>query len=61
MSYPFFEDLTRATFTKLSAIKQETSVSSAWTVNGSIRFKLKDNNTIYRVSKLQDTFENIIS
>ena len=61
MSYPFFEDLTKATFTKLSDIKQQTSVSSAWTVNGSIRFKLKDNNTIYRVSKLQDTFENIIS
>ena len=61
MSYPFFEDLTKATFSKLSAIKQQTDVSSAWTVNGSIRFKLKDNNTVYRVSKLQDTLENIIS
>ena len=60
MKYPFFEDLTRATFTKLTAIKQQEGVISAWTVNGSIRFKLKDNNTIFRVSKLQETFEEII-
>ena len=60
MKYPFFEDLTRATFTKLTVIKQQEGVISAWTVNGSIRFKLKDNNTIFRVSKLQETFEEII-
>ena len=61
MRFPFFEDLTKATFTKLSSIKQQEGVLSAWTVNGSIRFKLKDNNTIFRVSKLQDSFEDIIS
>ena len=61
MRFPFFEDLTKATFTKLSAIKQQEGVLSAWTVNGSIRFKLKDNNFIYRVTKLQESFEDIIS
>ena len=61
MQFPFFKDLTKATFTKLSSIKQQEGVLSAWTVNGSIRFKLKDNNTIFRVSKLQDSFEDIIS
>ena len=61
MRFPFFEDLTKATFTKLSAIKQQEGVISAWTVNGSIRFKLKDNNYIYRVTKLQESFEDIIS
>ena len=61
MRFPFFEDLTRATFTKLAAIKQQEGVISAWTVNGSIRFKLKDNPTIFRVNKIQDTFEEIIS
>ena len=60
MRFPFFEDLTKATFTKLSDIKQQEGVISAWTVNGSIRFKLKDNNTIFRVSKLQETLEEII-
>ena len=52
MRFPFFEDLTKATFTKLSAIKQQEGVISAWTVNGSIRFKLRDNNTIFRVPNL---------
>ena len=61
MQFPFFEDLTKATFTKLSAIKQQEGVISAWTVNGSIRFKLRDNNTIFRVPNLQESFENIIS
>ena len=61
MLYPFFEDLTKATFTKLSTIKQQEGVISAWTVNGSIRFKVKDNNTIFRVSKLQDSFDDIVS
>ena len=61
MRFPFFEDLTKATFTKLSAIKQQEGVISAWTVNGSIRFKLRDNNTIFRVPNLQESFENIIS
>ena len=61
MRYPFFEDLTRATFSKLKNIKQQEGVASAWTVNGSIRFKLKDNNFIYRVSKLDESFEDIIS
>ena len=61
MKFPFFEDLTRATFQKLSAIKQQDGVTSAWTVNGSIRFKLRDNNTIYRVSSLHETFEDIIN
>ena len=60
MRFPFFEDLTKATFTKLTAIKQQENVISAWTVNGSIRFKLKDNTTIFRVNKLQDTLEDII-
>ena len=61
MRFPFFEDLTKATFVKLNDIKQQAGVHSAWTVNGSIRFKLKDNNTVYRVSKIHETFEEITS
>ena len=60
MRYPFFEDLTKATFQKLTSIKQQTNVISAWTVNGSTRFKIRDNNTIFRVSNLQESVEEII-
>ena len=59
MRYPFFEDLTKATFQKLSSIKQQDSVISAWTVNGSIRFKVKVKTTIFRVNSLSETFEEI--
>ena len=59
MRYPFFEDLTKATFQKLSSIKQQDSVISAWTVNGSIRLKVKDKTTIFRVNRLSETFEEI--
>ena len=60
MKYPFFEDLTRATFAKLTATKQHEQVTSAWTVNGSIRFKVKDNETVFRISKLTDTVEFVV-
>ena len=60
MKYPFFEDLTRASFDKLKAIKQHEDVSSAWTVNGTIRFKVQGNETVFRVSSLSDTVESIV-
>ena len=60
MKYPFFEDLTRATFQKLAYIKQQSDVTAAWTVNGSIRFRTKESETIYRVSNLLETFEDIV-
>ena len=60
MMYPFFEDLTRATFAKLKAFKMHEDVTSAWTVNGNIRFKVKDNETVFRVSNLAETVEDIV-
>ena len=61
MRFPFFEDLTKANFQKLAAIKQHEDVSSAWTVNGTIKFKIKDDDTIYRISNLQESVEDVIS
>ena len=61
MSYPFFEDLTRATFMKLTTIKQREEVTSAWTVNGSIRFKTKNNETVYKVNSINETYKDIVS
>ena len=47
-------------FTKLQDIKQQEGVIFAWTVNGTVRFKLKDKNTIFRVSKIQESFDEIV-
>ena len=60
MKFPFFEDLTRATFKKLGDIKKLERVSSAWTVNGSIRFKIKDNDTIFKVSSINESVDDIV-
>ena len=61
LRFPFFEDLTRATFKKLGDIKNQERVVSAWTVNGSIRFKIKDNNNIFRVSSINESIDDIVS
>jgi hypothetical protein len=61
MKYPFFEDLTRATFIKLNTIKQHEEVTSAWTVNGTIRFKVKDKTSIFKVNSINDDIEDIIN
>ena len=60
MKFPFYEDLTRATFKKLCDIKQEPDIISAWTVNGTIRFRVKDNNTTFKVSHLFESVEEIV-
>ena len=60
MKFPFFEDLTRATFKKGGDIKKVERVSSAWTVNGSIRFKIKDNDTIFKVSSINESVDDIV-
>ena len=57
--YTFFEDLTRATFKQLQAIKACEEVTAAWTVNGVIRFKVKNKDEIFKVSSIYDTVESL--
>ena len=59
MRHPFFEDLTSATFNQLRSIKQHKGVTSAWTINGTIRFKVKNDETIYKVSSICQSVEDI--
>ena len=58
MKHPFFEDLTRANFAKLTSIKQHEEVTSAWTVNGNIRFKIRNSEITYKINKLSDSVES---
>ncbi len=59
--YPFYEDLTRANFHKFRALSLHEAVQSCWTVNGSLRYKLKDDDTIRRVRSVFATVEDIIA
>jgi hypothetical protein len=60
MRFPFYEDLTRATFRQLMAFQQHEQVVSAWTVSGVVRFKVKDRDTIFKVTSIHDTVEDFI-
>ena len=59
--YPVYEDLTRVNFAKLRALAQHEKVHSCWTVNGSIRYKLKGEDTIRKVKSVSETVDKIIS
>ena len=59
MVHPFFEDLSKATFKQLVSIKACSEVTSAWTVGGAIRFKIKDSEVIFRVSSIYDTVDSL--
>lgn len=58
--FSIFEDLTKATFRQLQAIKKEERVQAAWTVNGTIKFRITDKDTIYKVTSIFDTVEDLI-
>jgi hypothetical protein len=60
MCYPFYEDLSRLTFKQLMEIQQHERVVSAWTVSGVIKFKVKDSDTVFKVSSIYDTVEDVI-
>jgi len=49
--YLFFEDLTRPNFLKLRALSQHEKVASCWSINGSLKYKLKDSENVVRVVK----------
>jgi hypothetical protein len=59
MKHSIFEDLTGLNFKQLQAFKQHEDVTSAWTVNGVIRFKIKESDQIFKVSSLYDTVDSI--
>jgi hypothetical protein len=58
--HPFYEDLTRHNFAKLRAISQHELVESAWSVSGSIRFKLKDEILVRKVKSVFASVDDIV-
>ena len=48
--YPFFEDLTKINFTKMMDIVAHPMMASCWSSRGQLRFKLKDSQTVKKVS-----------
>jgi hypothetical protein len=60
MKFPFYEDLTRATFKQLKEIQSDDRVTAAWTVSGVIRFKVEDEEKVFKVTSVYDTIDDLI-
>ena len=61
--YPIYEDLTKATFSKMRALSAHAKVASAWSTNGVIRYRLEGDSTnaILRVNNVYDPVEKILN
>lgn len=59
--FPFFEDLTKMTFTKMRAIATHPRVEACWSSGGQLRFKLKEGGVVHRVHNVLDTADDIVS
>ena len=55
--FPFSEDLTPATFHQYRAFLEDERVQSVWTINGQIRFRLPDNDYVFKIRSLADTVD----
>jgi hypothetical protein len=61
LRHPFYEDLTRHNFSKLRAISQHERVESAWSVSGTIRYRLKNEILVRKVKSVFASVEDIIN
>jgi len=58
--YPLYDDLTKANLAKMRAISQDDRVLACWSVNGQLRFKLKESNVIKKVQSILDPLDVIL-
>jgi hypothetical protein len=58
--YQIYDDLTRANFSKMRAISDDSRVDQCWAVNGQLRFKLVNSQVIQKVFSIFDSIEDII-
>lgn len=59
--FPIYEDLTRPTFHKMRALASHEDIEACWTVNGKIKFKVKNSTEIRRVKSVFMSVDDIIS
>jgi len=58
--YPLYDDLTKANVAKMRAISQDERVQACWSVNGQIRFKLKDSNSVKKLHSILAPLDEIL-
>jgi hypothetical protein len=61
LKYPFYKDLTAITFRQLKLFNNHDAVEGAWTVSGTIRFRLKGKDrSVFKVSNIFETPEDFL-
>ena len=59
-AYPFYEDLTAATFKKLKELQADSRVEACWLVNGQLRYRLSGSDQVKKVKNTLDPIETIL-
>jgi hypothetical protein len=59
-AYPFYEDLSAATFKKMKELQADPRVDSCWSINGQLRFRLTGSDAVKRVSQIMDPIDSIL-
>ena len=59
--YPFHDDLTRAAASKLAELQADQAVQACWSINGQLRYKLKNSDRVCKVKSVFDSVETILS
>jgi hypothetical protein len=59
-AYPFYEDLTTATFKKMKEMQADPRVDTCWSINGQLRYKLTGSDSIKRVNQVMDPIDSIL-
>jgi hypothetical protein len=58
--HPFFDDLTRDTFSKMKVLQSDPRVESCWSTGGNLRVKLADSGVIKRVTSIYLSNDDIL-
>lgn len=59
-SFPFCDDLTKTAFSKLLELQADPSVQSVWSINGCLRYKLKNSPSVRKVHSVFDPLSEIL-
>jgi hypothetical protein len=59
-AYPFYEDLSAATFKKMKELQADPRVDSCWSINRQLRFRLTGSDAVKRVSQIMDPIDSIL-
>lgn len=58
--YPFHDDLTKPTLALMKTLQAHSDVQACWSINGQLRFKLKNSLVVKKVQSVFDSVENIL-